>query len=54
MKKFLIGLLIGAAGMYWYLVGCEDFFAAVRAWFERASWSYSGEYHSGRYPTSPP
>ena len=37
MRRFLTGLLIGMAGMYWYAYQKDAFFSQVRVWLADAS-----------------
>jgi hypothetical protein len=37
MRRFLAGLLIGMAGMYWYAYQKDSFFDQVRIWLAVAS-----------------
>jgi len=41
MRRFLLGFIMGAASMYWYVNHGEETLAKVRLWFERASQDYS-------------
>lgn len=37
MRRFLTGLLIGMAAMYWYAYQKEAFVVQVKGWFAEAS-----------------
>lgn len=37
MRRFLAGMLLGIASMYWYAYEKEPFFQAVKGWFADAS-----------------
>jgi hypothetical protein len=37
MRRFLAGLLLGIAGMYWYTYQSEAFLTQVKTWFADAS-----------------
>ncbi len=37
MRRFLTGLLLGLASMYWYTHGKDTFLMEVRNWFAYAS-----------------
>ena len=37
MRRFLTGLLLGLATMYWYAYEKDAFFIAMRNWFAYAS-----------------
>jgi hypothetical protein len=37
MRRFLTGLLLGLASMYWYAYQKEAFVVTVKAWFAEAS-----------------
>jgi hypothetical protein len=45
MIRFLLGVLIGATAMYWYLTGEIPYRAQVEQWIGRASTAYKGEQH---------
>jgi hypothetical protein len=38
MRRFLAGLLIGAASMYWYAYQSDAFFGHVKGWLAEASY----------------
>lgn len=37
MRRFLAGMLLGIASMYWYAYEKEPFLASVKGWFADAS-----------------
>jgi hypothetical protein len=37
MRRFLTGLLLGLASMYWYAYQKDTFFVDVKSWFASAS-----------------
>jgi hypothetical protein len=37
MRRFLTGLLLGLASMYWYAYEKDTFFIELRGWFANAS-----------------
>ena len=37
MRRFLTGLMLGWASMYWYAYQKDVFFESVSAWFAQAS-----------------
>ena len=37
MRRFLTGLLLGLASMYWYTYEKDAFFVSVKSWFAYAS-----------------
>jgi hypothetical protein len=37
MRRFLAGLLLGLASMYWYAYEKDTFFSGVKGWFASAS-----------------
>lgn len=37
MRRFLAGLLLGVASMYWYTYQKDAFFEGVKQWFAEAS-----------------
>ena len=42
MRNFLAGLLLGLAGMYWYIYQKDDFVLQVENWFAEASYDPGG------------
>jgi len=45
MIRFVFGVAIGAAAMYWFLTGQIPFRDEVESWFARAASSYTAEQH---------
>ena len=43
MMRFLLGVLIGGCGVYWYLTGEIPMRQEVEAWFSRTASSYTAE-----------
>jgi hypothetical protein len=46
IRHFLCGLLLGAAGVYWYAFYSADFFAAVLAWLQQEADAYRASHLS--------
>ncbi|MEW6296795.1 MAG: hypothetical protein AB1671_03530 [Thermodesulfobacteriota bacterium] len=46
VRHFLCGLLLGAAGVYWYAFYSEDFFDAVLTWLQREADTYRASHPS--------
>jgi hypothetical protein len=42
MRRFLAGLLLGVASMYWYAYQKEAFIEDVKGWFAKASHDADG------------
>ncbi len=45
MVRFVIGVVIGATAMYWFLTGQIPYRDQVESWFARAASSYTAEHH---------
>ena len=43
LKRFLLGVLVGAAGMYWYLHHGAETYEAAKRWFEQSAAAYRGD-----------
>lgn len=45
MFRFVLGVAIGGAAMYWFLTGQVPWRGDVESWFARAASSYSAQEH---------
>jgi hypothetical protein len=45
MFRFLLGVAIGGAAMYWFLTGEIPWRAEAESWFSRAASSYTAQEH---------
>lgn len=43
MIRFLIGVVVGGAVVYWYLTGVVPWSREIEAWFSRTASSYTAE-----------